>query len=99
MPLLSAPAGADRSWRQVTTNGWGLSEYQKQTRAIVSGTEACLNVRASPSTSSAIVGCLPEGAAVTISGGPTKGEDFDWYQIESAKPLDKGGWVVGQYLN
>ena len=99
VPLMPAPTGADSRWRQVKANGWGLSEYLKRTRAIVTGTETCLNVREKPSTSAPILGCIPEGAAVTISGGPASGEDFDWYQIEPAKPLDKGGWVVGQYLN
>ena len=98
VPLVPALAGADTRWRQLEVKGWGLSGHLKQTRAVVAGTEACLNVRENPSTSAPVLGCLPEGASVTIAGGPARADNFDWYRIEPATSLDKGGWVVGQYL-
>ncbi len=67
--------------------------------AVVRGTESCLNVREGPSTGASLLGCLPEGTSVTIVDGPTRGGAFDWYRIERARSPDKGGWVVGQYLD
>ena len=70
-----------------------------RTRAVVTGTEGCLNVREGPSTGAPIVGCLAEGTSVTIVDGPTRGGAFNWYRIERAQSADKGGWVVEQYLD
>jgi hypothetical protein len=66
--------------------------------AVVRGTESCLNVREKPSARAARLGCLDEGTAVKVVEGPTTAEGFSWYRIERAQPADKGGWVVGQYL-
>ena len=66
--------------------------------ATVRGTDACLNVREAPKTSAKRLGCLAEGTTVKVVGGPSTGEGFTWYQIERAGSLEKGGWVVGKYL-
>ena len=66
--------------------------------AVVRGTDACLNVREAPKTGARRLGCLAEGTAVKVVGGPSTGDGFTWYQIERAGSLEKGGWVVGQYL-
>ncbi len=94
-PLAS---GADVNWRQVD-GGWASSEYLKRSRAVVSGADTCLNVRESAAKAAKLVGCLPEGTAVTISEGPKTADGFAWYKIEKAGALDKGGWVVGKYLD
>ena len=99
VPLVAAASGAEHRWRQVEVGGWVASEYLKRTRAVVTGTEGCLNVREGPSTGASLLGCLPEGTPVTIVDGPAAGEGFAWYRIEPTQTLDKGGWVAGQYLD
>jgi hypothetical protein len=94
-PLAS---GADPKWRQ-TDQGWVSSEYLKRSQSVVSGTNACLNVREAPKASSAKLGCLPDGTAITIAEGPTAADGLSWYRIEPTGTLDKSGWVVGQYLD
>ncbi|MDP8924690.1 MAG: SH3 domain-containing protein [Chloroflexota bacterium] len=94
-PLAS---GAESRWRQVD-GGWVAGEYLKRTSAVVAGTDACLNVRESPKTGATLHGCLPEGTTVKIVEGPTAADGFDWYRIERAGSLEKGGWVVGRYLD
>ena len=99
VPLVSATQGPEDGWRQIEARGWAASEYLKRTRAVISGTEGCLNVRERPTTGAAAVGCLAEGTSVTLAEGPVAGDAFDWYRIERAQPLEKGGWIVGQYLD
>jgi uncharacterized protein YraI len=99
VPLVAAAGGAGQRWRQVEGKGWVAGEYLRRTRAVVAGTEACLNVREGPSTGARLLGCLPEGTSVTIVEGPTRGGGFDWYRIEGAPSLEKGGWLVGRYLD
>jgi murein DD-endopeptidase MepM/ murein hydrolase activator NlpD len=97
--LMPRVQGGDSGWRKIEARGWAVSEHLKRTRAVVSGTEACLNVRESPSIGALVLGCLPEGTPVVLSEGPTLGGDFEWYRIEPAKPVEKGGWVVAPYLD
>jgi hypothetical protein len=97
--LMPRVQGGDSGWRKIEARGWAVSEHLQRTRAVVSGTEACLNVRESPSIGALVLGCLPEGTPVALSEGPTVGGDFEWYRIEPAKPVEKGGWVVAPYLD
>jgi hypothetical protein len=96
--LAPLAGGADPRWRQ-TDQGWVSSDYLKRTQSVVTGTDACLNVRESPKAGAPRLGCLPDGTAVTIADGPTTGDGFAWYRIERAGSLEKGGWVVGQHLD
>lgn len=96
--LTSTASSATPDWRQVE-GGWVASKYVKRTSAVVTGTDACLNVREAPKTGASLLGCLPEGTAVKIVDGPTTGEGHSWYQIERAGSLNKGGWAVGRYLD
>ena len=96
--LSPAASAAESDWRQVD-GGWVASKYLKRTRALVAGTDACLNVREGAKTTATLLGCLPEGTAVTIVEGPATADGFAWYKIEPAGSLKKGGWVVGQYLD
>jgi hypothetical protein len=91
-------AGADAKWRQ-TDNGWVSSEFLKRSQAVVSGTGDCLNVREAAKASSAKLGCLPDGTAVTIAEGPTTADGLTWFRIEAAGSVEKSGWVVGKYLD
>jgi hypothetical protein len=97
--LMPRVQGGDIGWRRIEARGWVAAEHLKRTRAVVTGTEACLNVRESPSTAALVLGCLPEGTSVAIAEGPTVGGDFEWYRIEPSKPVEKGGWVVAPYLD
>ena len=56
------------------------------------GSGDCLNVRAAPGKSAAVVGCLPDGAVVRIARGPVEGDGIAWWQ------LDTLGWVAGEFL-
>jgi Peptidase family M23 len=94
-PLTS---GGDPKWRQ-TDQGWVSSEYLKRTQAVVTGTNACLNVRESAKAGAAKLGCLADGTAVTIAEGPASGDGHTWYRIEPTGSLTKGGWVVAQHLD
>ncbi len=98
--LMSTSAGGGPQWRQIDQRGWWVAaEYLRRTHAVVKGTDACLNVRESPSTGAPILGCLPEGTSVAIAEGPTTADAFSWYRIERAVSLQRGGWVVGKYLD
>ena len=97
--LAPVAAGAEPGWRQIEAGRWVASEYLKRSRAVVAGTDACLNVRGEPSIRAPLLGCLAEGTAVTIVDGPSTGDGFDWYRIERTQSLEKGGWVVGRYLD
>jgi uncharacterized protein YraI len=98
-PLVSGARGADGSWTQIESKGWAASQFLRRSRAVIAGTSGCLNVREGPTMSAPRVGCLPEGAAVRISEGPMVGDGLSWYRIEPAAPLNKSGWVAGQYLD
>jgi hypothetical protein len=94
-PLAS---GADPKWRQ-TDQGWVSNEFLKRSQAVVTGTNACLNVRESAKATAAKLGCLSDGTGVTIAEGPTTVDGAAWYRIEAAGSATKGGWVIGQYLD
>ena len=90
--------GADAGWRQ-TDQGWVSSEFLKRSQAVVTATGDCLNVREAAKASSAKLGCLPDGTAVTIAEGPTTADGLAWFRIEAAGSVEKSGWVVGKYLD
>jgi uncharacterized protein YgiM (DUF1202 family) len=94
-PLAS---GADSRWRQVD-QGWVSSDFLKRTQAVVAGTGDCLNVRDGAKTGAKLLGCLPDGTAVTIAEGPTTADGFAWFKIQGAGSVANGGWVVGKYLD
>jgi uncharacterized protein YraI len=97
--LASTLAGPGSPWRQTEAKGWVASDYLKRSRAVVSGTEGCLNVREKPSTSAAVVTCLAEGTSVAIAEGPSSSEEYHWYRIASSESGQKAGWAVGKYLD
>ena len=69
---------------------------QDSGRAVVAGTEGCLNVREKPSTSAPIVTCLPEGTAVTIAEGPTPGESFNWYRLAPSQSSQQNTYSLSK---
>jgi hypothetical protein len=94
-----ADRSGDDGWRQVESRGWVATEYLKRSRALVAGTDGCLNVREKPSSEAKIRGCLAEGSAVVVAEGPVKADSLQWYRIEGSRAVEKGGWVAGQYLD
>jgi hypothetical protein len=80
------------AWRQVRGLGWVADEFLRRTRAVISGTDSCLNVRDTPSTLGAVLTCLPEGTSVAL-GESTQGEFGAWVRINDA------GWVLNGFLS
>lgn len=70
------------------------SPFPKQAHALPAGNAVVLatslNVRSEPAQKASIVGSLPYGAVVSVSG-----EAYGWAQISSGQTK---GWVAGQYL-
>jgi hypothetical protein len=95
MPLAS---GADPKWRQ-TEQGWVSSEFLKRSQAVITGTNACLNVREAAKATAAKLACLADGTGVIIAEGPTTADGAAWYRIEPTGSLTRSGWVIGQYLD
>ena len=60
--------------------------------AVVQGTGDCVRVHSQPSTASPELGCLSDGTAVSLSGGPTQADGYTWWDLRSL------GWVVADYL-
>jgi hypothetical protein len=88
--------GTERNegWRQIANKGWASAEFLRLTRAIVSGTSSCLNVRDGPSTSAAVVSCLAEGTPIKLAEGPHTADGLGWFKLAS----DAGGWVASAFL-
>ncbi|MBI3964874.1 MAG: peptidoglycan DD-metalloendopeptidase family protein [Chloroflexi bacterium] len=79
-------------WYRLAGLGWAVADYVRPSTAVVKGTGDCLNVRDLPTVDGRVVKCLPDGTKVTIVGGPTKGDGFNWYQIEGL------GWGVAAFI-
>jgi probable HAF family extracellular repeat protein len=58
----------------------------------VVGAGDCVNARAQPSRTAALVKCLPDGTVAVVLDGPRSADGFTWWL------LDAGGWVVADYL-
>ncbi|HEY1013756.1 MAG TPA: SH3 domain-containing protein [Herpetosiphonaceae bacterium] len=54
-----------------------------------------LRVRSRPTTDGDRLGSLPNGAAVTIVGGPQDAEGRIWWEVQTPSLT---GWVVGEFL-
>ena len=57
------------------------------------GDPPCVNVREGPALAQKAVDCIKNGAKVRLTAGPTKADNYDWWQVEG-----RTGWVVGMYL-
>lgn len=54
-----------------------------------------LNMRASPSTTAAVLTVLSQNTTGTVLGGPISGSGYTWYRIQTSSGT---GWVAGLYL-
>jgi len=79
------PAGRRPADFTVVLNAYSplsIAAIAPLSQSVVSGSNACLNVREAPKTSSAKLGRLPDGTAVTIAEVPTAADGPTWYRIE-----------------
>lgn len=90
LALVAAPASA-----HAATSAVGAGD------GLVIGQEAqvvntpFLHLRCSPSISCNIITDMPEGAIVTVNGGPTSADGYEWYQVTYQGQI---GYAVGDYL-
>jgi len=64
-------------------------------RARVIDTGDCLNVRVGPGLENDAIVCLPDGAEVTVLGGPQANDGFSWWQLDTPNGQ---GWAAQDYL-
>jgi hypothetical protein len=96
VPLTAATQRAhDYQWREIADRGWAVADYLQPTRAVVSGTDSCLNVRESPSTTARVLRCLREGTSVDLTRESTDG----WLQLKPSPAEEQPGWVLGEFLD
>ena len=55
-----------------------------------------LNLRSGPGTSSDVLTVLPNGASLSISGGPESANGYTWWEVSSSQ--FGAGWVAGQFI-
>lgn len=69
-------------------------------RYVVGGTGGVgLTVRAAPSAEGALLGVLPDGAAVNVTDGPVSDGESDWLYVQAAAGEDApSGWCRAAYL-
>lgn len=63
--------------------------------AIVTGAGDCLNVRTKAGRENDAIVCLPDGAEVTVKGGPEEAGGLRWWRVQT--PLGEG-WAAEDYL-
>ncbi len=63
--------------------------------AVVTGAGDCLNVRTKPGRENDAIVCLPDGAEVTVKGGPEEAGGLRWWRVQT--PLGEG-WAAEDYL-
>jgi len=63
--------------------------------AVVTGTGNGLNVRSQPGTTAEKVTTLPDGAVVTILGGPVEANGLTWWNIQAGTA---SGWSAQDFL-
>lgn len=56
----------------------------------------CLRLRAAPTTSAAIVTCLPDGSTVTPLDGQAEADGYSWRRVQAAS--GEIGWVASTFL-
>lgn len=108
--IQDGPSAADGySWYLLQTalgTGWAASAYLSSAGGSVEGpfgvgdevvvdTDA-LNLRSGPSTSRGVFAVMPNGAQLTITGGPEEDGGYLWYEVSSS--TYGGGWCAADFL-
>ncbi len=60
---------------------------------VIDGT---LNLRSAPGTAASVVAVLPDGAQLSVTGGPTDASGYTWWQVAST--AYGAGWAAGAFL-
>lgn len=84
-------------------NGWCVSEFLAYSTGsglsvgdeirVVDGE---LNLRDGPGTSSDVIIVLPDGAPLSVIGGPASGNGYSWWEVTSDRYGP--GWVAGEFI-
>lgn len=97
-------SGDGRAWWRLDNLGWAAGELlvgvstappsiQTGGGVIVdAGEQDCLNLRDAPSTTAAVLTCLPNGARLTVTDGPREADGHTWWR------LDGRGWAAAAFL-
>ena len=108
------PAGAELQWNiepapvdgyvpviYGESAGWAHEDYLLLYPASAT-TLTAVNLRQEPGLGAPVVGVLPDGASLTLLGGPRSADGHDWYQTyyqEFTPGSSSSGWVAGDYLD
>jgi len=63
--------------------------------AVVATDGGCLNLRSGPALGSGRIGCLPNGASLTVIGETVAADGYSWVQVNSSLGT---GWVASNYI-
>jgi uncharacterized protein YgiM (DUF1202 family) len=55
-----------------------------------------LNLRSGPGTSEDVRAVLPDGAALSVAGGPETANGYTWWEVTSSRY--GAGWVAGRFI-
>lgn len=70
-------------------------KFKQGDQAVVTGAGDCLNVRVAPGRQNDAIVCLPDGAEVTVTGGPENAGDLRWWKVRTPQGE---GWAAEDYL-
>ncbi|MBI2765860.1 MAG: hypothetical protein HYX53_08115 [Chloroflexi bacterium] len=73
----------------------GTGKFRADQVLVVTGAGDCLNVRTKAGRDNYAIVCLPDGAEVTVKGGPEDSGGLRWWKV--ATPLGEG-WAAEDYL-
>lgn len=75
------------------------TKVERNAKYRVEGTNSCLNVRSTFSTSGEVYDCLPDGADIEATGLERDADGYHWLQVRFMGPRASGtGWMADQYL-
>lgn len=67
--------------------------------AIVTTTDANVNLRTEPSVEADVVEQLGQGVELEILDGPTEADDYTWFQVRVNEEGGSEGWVVQDFIS
>jgi len=70
-------------------------KFKQGDLAVVTGAGDCLNVRVAAGRQNDAIVCLPDGAEVTVTGGPENAGDLRWWKVRTPQGE---GWAAEDYL-
>lgn len=70
-------------------------KFRTSEAVLVRSPGECLNLRPAPGLGNAPIGCLEDGAEITVRGGPQTAEQIVWWNVSTAQG---DGWVAEDYI-